>query len=309
MSLPGSTPPPIVWRHSALTLTVLFGFEVLVLALLWGIHRLTPLDPVAVELRRDLSKSSDDSPPDSSALARIAARAASLGRLDLAVSYLEQAITPAPSLPELRSLLGDKFLRLGLYSLAIEAYSAAEHLSAIVPTLDYNFGLALGLQGDHPRAAVSFLRDLRRQPHHPNRLYNAGVALLNTGDLELGTRLLKQALVLDPGFSPALQALLDRTQVGKGPGIREPFRFQQILVRERRVAEALLEQVQQGALFSTLAEQYSEDESRQHGGDSGPIPRENMPPELAGALTRLRTGEIGPIIESPRGYHLVLRLQ
>ncbi len=80
-----------------------------------------------------------------------------------------------------------------------------------------------------------------------------------------------------------------------------------ILVATEAEAQQILQQLQAGADFATLAQQYSIDEStRDRGGDLGTFPRGTLTlPEVEEAAFSLQAGQISGVIHSAWGYHIV----
>jgi parvulin-like peptidyl-prolyl isomerase len=74
---------------------------------------------------------------------------------------------------------------------------------------------------------------------------------------------------------------------------------------KRKRIEALRAQLLAGADFAKLAAEHSDCESRSQGGDLGQLPRGRMLPALDQALFSQPIGEIGPVIETEAGFHVV----
>jgi hypothetical protein len=60
-----------------------------------------------------------------------------------------------------------------------------------------------------------------------------------------------------------------------------------------------------GADFAALARQYSEDSSKDNGGDLGFFGRGQMVPQFEEATMKLQPGQVSPVVESPFGYHVI----
>ncbi|MBN1542132.1 peptidylprolyl isomerase [candidate division KSB1 bacterium] len=69
----------------------------------------------------------------------------------------------------------------------------------------------------------------------------------------------------------------------------------------------LLQQLEEGADFAELATQYSDCPSAQKGGDLGIFGRGQMVPAFEEAAFGLQPGQVSEIIETPFGYHIILR--
>jgi len=73
----------------------------------------------------------------------------------------------------------------------------------------------------------------------------------------------------------------------------------------RKKAEALLSQIKEGLDFAEAARQYSEDPSREQGGDLGVISKGQMIAPLDEVIFNLKPGEVSQPIRSNLGFHLV----
>lgn len=74
----------------------------------------------------------------------------------------------------------------------------------------------------------------------------------------------------------------------------------------RKKAEQILEQAEKGEDFATLAKEHSRDpDSAENGGSIGWVREGERAPEFAEQAFALEKGEIGPLIESEDGFHVV----
>jgi peptidyl-prolyl cis-trans isomerase D len=74
----------------------------------------------------------------------------------------------------------------------------------------------------------------------------------------------------------------------------------------RRRAESVLRQTT-SANFAAMAKRYGSDGTKDTGGDLGVFPPAQMVPEFAQAVAALKPGEIGPLVKTQFGYHIVRR--
>ncbi len=74
----------------------------------------------------------------------------------------------------------------------------------------------------------------------------------------------------------------------------------------RQSAERLLEQLQQGADFASLAGEFSQDQGAVKGGDFGWVRLDELDPEVAKVLPTLAEGQVGGPIRGTGGYYLVM---
>ena len=76
----------------------------------------------------------------------------------------------------------------------------------------------------------------------------------------------------------------------------------------RALAGKLTDQMRQGARFSAIAQQFSQSATAAVGGDLGWLRPDQLPPDLASAVSGLKPGELSPPIRSGGGYYLLLVL-
>lgn len=76
--------------------------------------------------------------------------------------------------------------------------------------------------------------------------------------------------------------------------------------RVKTFAENLEEQLQQGANFAKLAQQFSQAAGAAQGGDLGTVSEGELPDELDQAIRKLSPGQISAPIRTQAGYHIVL---
>jgi peptidyl-prolyl cis-trans isomerase D len=74
---------------------------------------------------------------------------------------------------------------------------------------------------------------------------------------------------------------------------------------KRVAAEKVLAQIKNGADFAALAKQFSEDSSKDKGGDLGFFARGQMVSPFEDAVFALQAGAVSGVIETPFGYHIV----
>ncbi len=73
----------------------------------------------------------------------------------------------------------------------------------------------------------------------------------------------------------------------------------------REKAEQVLQKARAGGDFAALARSYSNDASKQRGGDLGFFPRGQMVPAFESAAFALQPGQISDIVETPFGFHVI----
>lgn len=97
----------------------------------------------------------------------------------------------------------------------------------------------------------------------------------------------------------------------------ERFRLRQILIATppgatpqqiaaaRARAEQLRERVLKGESFEDLASKYSDDDSKNKGGELGWYAPDEIMPQIYAAVKELRSGQISPPVQSQYGWHLL----
>jgi len=89
-------------------------------------------------------------------------------------------------------------------------------------------------------------------------------------------------------------------------GTPEQVRASHILVNTSEEADALLDELEDGADFAELAEEYSLDTgSAALGGDLGFFPKGTMVAEFEDAAFNLEVGEISDVVETNFGFHII----
>lgn len=158
-------------------------------------------------------------------------------------------------------------------------------------------GMGVNVSDEEVQAAIAqMVQDAGGEEPFQERLERSGMTL---ADLQAQLRAeLLRARVLE--------------QVQKTvPERAEQVHARHILVDTRERAEAILRQIQAGADFAQLAQVYSQDEStRESGGDLGWFPRGVLlAPEVEEMAFRLQAGQVGPVIQSQFGFHIVQTLE
>lgn len=93
-------------------------------------------------------------------------------------------------------------------------------------------------------------------------------------------------------------------ELGQVPEFRQ---IGQLVVASRKEAEALRARILAGESLYALAGQYSIDPyGKKHLGDLGWLPAGSGMPAIEAAIAELPEGQVSPVIETPKGFHLVV---
>ena len=85
----------------------------------------------------------------------------------------------------------------------------------------------------------------------------------------------------------------------------ERVRAAHILVKDEKLAKGLLQKIQKGADFDSLAMENSIDPSKVNGGDLGFFTRGRMIPEFEKAAFDLKEGAVSDVVPTKFGYHII----
>ena len=80
---------------------------------------------------------------------------------------------------------------------------------------------------------------------------------------------------------------------------------QEVKSAKRAEAEQILDRIKKGSKFAQLAEQHSEDASKNRGGDLGFFSRGQMVQPFEEAVFGLKKGEVSGVVETPFGFHII----
>lgn len=95
----------------------------------------------------------------------------------------------------------------------------------------------------------------------------------------------------------------------RGEWMAGKIRCAHILVEKESVAKEVLGKLAAGESFARLAEQYSIDGSRKHGGDLGWFGHGMMVKPFEDAAFALEKGQVSGLVKTQFGYHIIKRLE
>jgi peptidyl-prolyl cis-trans isomerase C len=84
--------------------------------------------------------------------------------------------------------------------------------------------------------------------------------------------------------------------------------LRQILVDNEETIKKVVEALERGEKFESLAEQYSKDPSKNNGGDVGFVQQNALLPEIRSVTDSLKLGEVSKPVHGAHGWH-ILRLE
>ncbi|MBD2846937.1 peptidylprolyl isomerase [Paenibacillus sp. IB182496] len=112
--------------------------------------------------------------------------------------------------------------------------------------------------------------------------------------------------VLEPEFDITDEQMQQYFDENQGAfGTEEQVRASHILVASQEEAETVMQELEGGADFAELAQQYSTDGSASNGGDLNFFGRGQMVPEFEEAAFALEVGEVSDIVQSQFGFHII----
>ena len=87
--------------------------------------------------------------------------------------------------------------------------------------------------------------------------------------------------------------------------VPERVRAAHILVKDEKLANALLDKIKKGTDFASLAAEHSVDPSKMNGGDLGFFARGSLVPEFEKAVFALPEGGVSGVVQTKYGFHII----
>lgn len=127
-----------------------------------------------------------------------------MGRKELAVQYLKEALRLRPEFPEAQLNLGNALREASRHSEAVAAYQKCLQLRPDLPEAHYNFGNCLKDLGKTSEAADSFHAAVQLRPDYVKALNNLGNTLLDLGRAEEAAKTFAKTVELNPKYVAGL---------------------------------------------------------------------------------------------------------
>lgn len=125
------------------------------------------------------------------------------GKIDLAVEYLNTALTLEKDYPSAHANLGVALAKKGDYDNAITHYKIALDFKDDSPEVHNNLASALSDTGNTDQALEHYLKAIQLRPNYAETYYNTGSLFLKTGRLDDAVTYLKKALQLREDYFKA----------------------------------------------------------------------------------------------------------
>lgn len=173
---------------------------------------------------------------------------------------------------------------------SIPEYAVDDHVNTIIREQ---------FQGDR----LAFIRTLQAQGYTLQRFRKVET------DKMIVQAMRQRAVKLDPILSPSKVEKFYQEHRAEYSS-PEQVKLRMIVLRKenpdaRKVAEELRTKLQGGADFASLAQMYSEDSSKENGGDWGWIERSTLNETLSAPAFALKPGQLSKVIELGTNYYLL----
>lgn len=233
-----------------------------------------------------------------------------LGQALQAEQYLRQALILQPN--DLSTLLSLAVVYTAVADAprAEQMYRSALPLAPAVTQSGIRINLAgtLSAQGKGDEAARELVEVLRTDPNNLSARLALGTLYLGLERFDEAELTFQAVLKQAPNSSEAKSGLeatrqarvLQSQNTGK-------VKCSQILVGSRQEADNILAELKKGADFAQLARTRSAGPEAGVGGDLGYVVVGDLDPALGEALTATKVGAYTGVVQTKRGYHILLR--
>lgn len=229
-----------------------------------------------------------------------------MGQVDSATHYVEQALSLAPTNPDVRT-------RLAFLSMERGDWTAARNQLDSALTFDDHSAQAhrfLALwysHGDHADSAIaSYKRVVELSPDDVESHNNIAFLLAQQQRYAEALEWYAETKKLsdDPNLLHSVNVNMEAIRAIMDGKMRARF----ILVDDEVQGRDILRRLQAGEDFGELAAGHSRAPNARDGGDLGFFGPGDMLPEVEENVLRLKVGEVSPLIRIERGYMLLQRL-
>lgn len=228
------------------------------------------------------------------------------GEFDAALQAYQNLLRLAPKLGQIRFALGQIYQRKGEFERAKKEYRACIELEPdwVVPYK--SLGLLYVEEEAIDSALFAYKKALDLDPNDASIYNNVGFVYAYQGKLDLAKAAYQDAIEnsLDSEILQEAQDNLEivvSIQAGK-------LRVRHILVKTESKAQEILDKLIAGENFLDLVQQYSIDPSAEMGGNLGFFSPGDLNPVFEEAVLKLKPGEMSGIVETPLGFHIIVRM-
>ena len=231
---------------------------------------------------------------------------AAKGDLDASIGEMKAVLERAPDGDPVRFRLAEVYAAKGEVALA-----KAELLTCIKRTPKWIAPykrLALLYLGEEnvDSAGAIYEKGLMIDPKDAEIHNNLGFIYSAQGNLDKARVAYEMAMTesQDPNTLRDAQGNLDiikSIQAGK-------MRVRHILVKTEVEAQEILKKLKAGEDFATLARSFSIDPSKENGGSTGFFSMGDLHPDFEAAVLKLKSNEVSGVVQTPLGYHLIMRI-
>lgn len=171
-----------------------------------------------------------------------------------------------------------------------------------------NYGAILMQTGQKDEALACYEKAISIDKKDFDAYFKKGQVLMLMKKYPESRAAFEASLKINPRYSSAKQGLLIVKDIldKKSKGY---IRIAQILVKDKALADKLKADLDGGKDFARLAVKNSVDASAKSGGHLGFVKKGDLVKLLEDAIFVLKVDQVSPVIRSPLGYHIFLRIE
>lgn len=226
------------------------------------------------------------------------------------VAY-EQAVRHDPRHTEAFNNLGALFERRGRAEAALDRYAQATAIDSTFVPAWINVGRTRFMMGRLDGAVAAYLRAIELKPDLTDAHTDIASVYAEVGELDKAITHLERATRLAPDSRRAKDSLAQVLEMRDDRDRRRnegEMRVRHIVVKSEDVARSLLQRLQSGEDFATLARGESIDPSAESGGDIGAFQPGDLLPVFEEAVKGLQPGGVGGPLRTAMGWHIIERI-